>query len=64
MLVNGRPHAWRDGLTLLALLAELEVDPRRVVVMHGAEVHRAGRIPDVPVAPGDVVEIVTMMPGG
>ena len=64
MTVNGQSHAWREGLTLHALLAELRVDPRRVVVMRGDDVHRAGRIPDVALAESDVVEIVTMMQGG
>ncbi len=64
MHVNGRPHAWREGLTLHALLAELRVDPRRVVVMRGDDIHKAGNVPDVPLADADVVEIVTMMQGG
>jgi sulfur carrier protein len=64
MHVNGRPYAWRDGLTLHALLAELKVDPRRVVVMRGDDIHKAGHVPDVPLADADVVEIVTMMQGG
>ena len=64
MHVNGRARPHRAGLTLHALLAELAIDPRGVVVMHGDAIHRAGRIPDVPVAEGDVIEIVTMMQGG
>jgi sulfur carrier protein ThiS len=32
--------------------------------MHGEAIHRAGHIPDTPVAEGDVIEIVTMMQGG
>lgn len=64
MQVNGQHRAHQPGLTLLALLAELEVDPRRVVVMHGDAIHRAGQVPDAPVAADDVIEIVTMMQGG
>ena len=64
MHVNGQPYAYRAGLTLHALPAELKVDPRRVVVMRGDDIHKAGRIPDVPLAEADVVEIVTMMQGG
>ena len=64
MHVNGRTRAHRAGLTLHALLAELAVDPRTVVVMHGDAIHRAGQIPDTPIADGDVIEIVTMMQGG
>ena len=64
MVVNGKPFPHRAGLTLHALLAELAVDQRAVVVMHGDDVHRAGRIPDRPLGEGDVIEIVTMMQGG
>ena len=34
------------------------------VVMHGDEIYRVGRVPDVPVAERDVIEIVTMSQGG
>lgn len=64
MYVNGKPYAYREGLTLHALLTELSVDQRLVAVMHGDEIHRAGKIPDTPLAERDVIEIVTMMQGG
>ncbi len=64
MHVNGQTYAHRDGLTLRALLAELSVNPKNVVVMHGSAIHRAGKIPDTPLAEHDVIEIVTMMQGG
>jgi sulfur carrier protein len=64
MHVNGKARPHRAGLTLHALLAELGVDPRTVVVMHGDAIHRASQIPDTPLAEGDVIEIVTMMQGG
>ena len=64
MYVNGEQYAYRDGLTLHTLLAELHVEQGMVVVMHGDEIYRAGAIPDVPMAAPDVIEIVTMMQGG
>lgn len=64
MRVNGAEHPYRAGLTLRALLDDLKVDPRRVVVMHGDDVHRCGQIPDAPLAERDTIEIVTMMQGG
>lgn len=64
MYVNGQPRPHRAGLTLHALLAELHVDARRVAVMQGDTIHRAGQIPDAPVGERDVIEIVTMMQGG
>ena len=64
MYVNGEPYAHRDGLTMHALLAELQVERGAVVVMHDEKLYGAGKIPDVPVAAPDVIEIVTMMQGG
>jgi thiamine biosynthesis protein ThiS len=64
MQVNGRAYGHREGLTLHGLLAELKIDRRLVVIMHGEDIHRAGEAPDTPLASGDVVEIVTMMQGG
>jgi thiamine biosynthesis protein ThiS len=62
--VNGEVYEHREGLTLHRLLEELQVDARRVVVMHGDAIYRAGKIPDAPLAERDVVEVVTMMAGG
>jgi thiamine biosynthesis protein ThiS len=64
MYVNGEVYTHREGLTLHRLLEELQVDARRVVVMHGDAIYRAGKIPDAPLAERDVVEVVTMMAGG
>lgn len=64
MRVNGKDYLYRAGLTLHALLDELQVDSRRVVVMQGDDIHRAGQIPDAPVSEHDTIEIVTMMQGG
>ncbi|HEX9483440.1 MAG TPA: sulfur carrier protein ThiS [Gemmatimonadaceae bacterium] len=64
MRLNGDPYPCRPGLTLRALLEELSIEPRMVVVMHGDQIHRGGKVPDAPIAENDVVEIVTMMQGG
>ena len=64
MTVNGNRYQHRDGLTLHRLLDEMNVDQRMVVVMHGDEIYRAGRIPDAPLAERDIVEVVTMAQGG
>ena len=44
--------------------SELKVDARAVAVMVGEEVYRPGRIPDVALTEGDVIEVVSMMQGG
>ena len=64
MHVNGKLYAHHDGLTLHKLLAELKLEQRAITVMHGEEIHRAGRIPNSPLAERDVIEIVIMMQGG
>jgi thiamine biosynthesis protein ThiS len=64
MTVNGESRAYRPGLMLHALLEELKVDARAVAVMVGQEVYRPGRIPDVALSDGDVIEVVSMMQGG
>ena len=64
MTVNGKRRDHRPGLTLHRLLAEMNVDQRMVVVMHGDDIYRAGQIPDAPLAEKDIVEVVTMAQGG
>jgi sulfur carrier protein len=64
MQVNGQTYAHRDGLTLHRLLADIDLRPENIVVMHGETIYRAGKIPDVPVKADDVIEIVKMMQGG
>ena len=64
MRLNGLERECRPGLTLHGLLNELAIDARKVVVMHGDAIYRAGEVPDAPVTDGDVIEIVTMMQGG
>ena len=64
MTVNGTRMDYQPGLTLHRLLNDLKVDPRMVVVMHGEEIYRAGKIPDAVLNERDVLEIVTMSQGG
>lgn len=64
MYVNGARHPAREGMTMHALLAELEIDPCAVAVLHGERTYKRGAVPDAPLADGDVIEIVTMMQGG
>ena len=64
MTVNGSAYQYRSGLTLHRLLDDLKIDARMVVVMHGDEIYRAGRIPDASLAEQDILEIVTMAQGG
>lgn len=62
--VNGEPHPFVSGLTLLALLCELDISPQQVAVAVGDDFYPGARIPDRPLEPGDTVEIVRITGGG
>lgn len=64
MQVNGEPHPHTPGLTLYALLAELNVRPDRVAVAHNDAFYPGAQAPDVPLESGDVIEVVRVMAGG
>ncbi|MEW6421418.1 MAG: sulfur carrier protein ThiS [Deinococcota bacterium] len=64
MQVNGQPHPYREGLTLHALLRELNVSPERVAVAVGDDFYPGARIPDRPLEEQDVIEIVRIIGGG
>jgi sulfur carrier protein len=62
--VNGEPRDIPDGATIDALLALLGVDRRRIAVERNREIVPRARHADTALAPGDRVEIVTMVGGG
>lgn len=64
MQVNGKMHPHTEGLTLLALLDQLNIPKDRVAVMVGEQVFPSGHIEDVLLKPEDVIEIVRAMQGG
>ncbi len=64
VVVNGSPRTVRPGVTLLELLAELELDPRMVVVEHNRRIVRRPALGETPVAAGDAIELVHFVGGG
>jgi thiamine biosynthesis protein ThiS len=64
IVVNGASRRVPEGLTLLELLSNLELDPRAVVVEHNRRIVRRPGLGDVRVAPGDAVELVHFVGGG
>ncbi len=62
--VNGEQRAVPSGASLLALLAELGLDPATVVVEHNRDVVRRPALADVRVNPGDTIELVHFVGGG
>jgi thiamine biosynthesis protein ThiS len=62
--VNGEPMEIAGPMTLTALLAELNIDPRRVAVEHNLSVVKRTLYDDVVVREGDRIEIVNFVGGG
>lgn len=63
--VNGDGRAVPAGTTVATLLASLGLDPRLVVVERNREILRdRGAFAQVPLAAGDVVELVHFVGGG
>lgn len=64
VVINGERKQVAAGATLLALLADLELDPRAVVVEHNRRIVRRGGLGDVTVNEGDSIELVHFVAGG
>ena len=62
--LNGERFELDQPLSVTALLARLEIDPRRVAVEHNLEIVKRQRFPDIVVNEGDTVEIVNFVGGG
>jgi sulfur carrier protein len=62
--LNGDAHELAESLTVAALLAQLEIDPRRVAVEHNLIVLKRDRFETTMVRDGDAVEIVNFVGGG
>jgi sulfur carrier protein len=64
IIVNGDPRQIDDGLTLAALLQQLNMQPRYVAVERNRELVPRGRHAECLLRPGDRLEIVTLVGGG
>ena len=62
--VNGEELELPEGLTVAALLLHLGVRAERVAVERNGAVVKKARHAEEPLAPGDVLEIVTFVGGG
>ena len=62
--VNGATRTIPGPATLAKLLAQLGLDPRMVVVERNREIIRRGRLEEVAVQEGDVIELVHFVGGG
>lgn len=62
--LNGDPHEIPEPLSVSALLAALDIDPRRVAVELNLEVVKKAAYEAATVREGDEVEIVNFVGGG
>ena len=62
--LNGEPHDLAGPLTVTDLLAQLQIDARRVAVEHNLTVVRRDAFDRTLVNEGDEVEIVNFVGGG
>jgi len=62
--LNGDPHEIPRPLSVSALLAALDIDPRRVAVEHNLAVVKKAAYDSALVRDGDAVEIVNFVGGG
>lgn len=63
VVINGERKQVKGG-TLLDVLAELELDPRAVVVEHNRKIVRRAGLEEVTVKEGDAIELVHFVGGG
>lgn len=63
-MLNGDRFALAAPLTVSELLAQLEIDPRRVAVEHNLTVLKKPAYDTTRLAEGDAVEIVNFVGGG
>ena len=64
IIVNGHPRQVPDGLTLAALLTELEITVRHVAVEVNRQLVPRGQHQEFRLSPGDRLEVVTLVGGG
>lgn len=62
--LNGEPRDLAGALTILQLLEQLQIDPRRVAVEHNLTIVKRDRYATTTIGEGDEVEIVNFVGGG
>jgi thiamine biosynthesis protein ThiS len=64
IVVNGQPREAPPGATVASLLETLGLDPRQLAVERNLELVPRGEHARTELAPGDRLEIVTLVGGG
>ena len=64
VVVNGERRAIPSGMTVLALLEDLGLDPTQVAVERNREIVPRAEYPATALVAGDALEVVTFVGGG
>ena len=64
IILNGEDFEIAEPLSLSSLLAQLEIDTRRVAVEHNLIVVKREQLDTVTVCDGDQIEVVNFVGGG
>jgi sulfur carrier protein len=64
IIVNGEPLAVQDCPNIEALLARLEIDPRRVAVERNMAIVKRHAYASTTLQEGDAIEVVNFVGGG
>ena len=62
--LNGERFELEAPMSVTALLARLDIDPRRVAIEHNLTILKRQRFPEIIVGDGDRIEIVNFVGGG
>ena len=62
--LNGDRFELDSPMSVAALLAKLDIDPRRVAVEHNLTIIKKQTYPDILIGEGDTLEIVNFVGGG
>ncbi len=62
--LNGERFELDSPMSVAALLAKLDIDPRRVAVEHNLTIIKKQTYPDILIGEGDTLEIVNFVGGG
>ncbi|MBY0423702.1 MAG: sulfur carrier protein ThiS [Parvularculaceae bacterium] len=62
--INGEVRGFDTPLTVAALLARLDIEPRKVAIERNLEIVPKSTFADVVLADGDRIEIVQFVGGG
>ena len=64
IILNGERYELEQPVSVIDLLAALDIDPRRVAIEHNLIILKRHTFPEVMVGEGDTVEIVNFVGGG